>query len=182
VPVALSAQKVVKPEIKYVTLTDTALISEIKKYIKVEEKIDTLFAKGKGYILLSFSGVLKRGKRVSETNYATTDTVFTYYLQTSYMAPEKGENLFEEMYPMFYSIVGGRLVNITDPYFSSYLGFAEKSKKRYRKIVEKYLEPVGAQSRRWLVITRQTRICFIKKPDSSDSGNYDYHVTIRKTW
>jgi len=173
------AQKVIRPDIQYVTLTDTVLILEIKKYIKEEEKVDTLFARGKGYINVSFSYKRKNG-HVFSNNPHRVDTVFTYCLMTSFMSTDGKENTLDDMYPSFYSMIDGRLICIdTDGYrvANKYFGFSEKSKKKYRKILAKYLDPVGSKSRTWLILNREMCIFFLRKIDSTKE--YDSYVTVK---
>lgn len=166
-PITLNAQKVIKPDIQYVTLTDTFLISEIKKYITEEKRTDTLFAKGKGYINISFSYERSGSNSLTPNRI---DTVLTYYLMTSFMSADGKENTLGDMYPSFYSIVDNRLVCINaGGKESTYFGFSEKSKKKYGKILEKYIEPEGSLSRTWLVLNRETRIYYLQNTVSGHS-------------
>lgn len=181
IPIILSAQKVIKPDIQYVTITDTVLINVVKNYIEEEEKIDTLFAKGKGYINVNFSYGKKNGKEYIKygdkfPTHDRIDTVFTYYLETSFMSAEGKENTLDDMYPSFYSFVNGRLICFSD-WSDRYFGFSEDSKKKYRKMLEKYIEPVGSKSRSWLIIDRETRIHFLRSITSK--RKYDSYVVVK---
>jgi len=160
--IVLNAQKVAKPDIQYVTLTDTIVIGEIKKYIKDEEKIDALFAKGKGYINMWFSYNIKK-KGNEQPSHERVDTVFTYSLMTSFMSAQGKENTLDDMYPSFYAIIEGRLICINaGGTENKYFGFSEKSKKKYEKILDRYIEPAGSKSRTWLVLNRETRIYYLQ--------------------
>jgi hypothetical protein len=184
VPVALSAQKMAKPDIQYVTLTDTVLINELKKYIKEEKKTDTLFAKGKGYINVVFS-YLKPS--LDEAVYIDgvpdiIDTVSTYDFSHYFMAVDKKENNSEDFYPSFYSFVEERLIcfgSVRKCSNYNYFGFSDKSKKKYRKIVEKYLEPVGSKSRKTIGTDHYTTVYFLESIISRKRSNYHFSVKTK---
>jgi hypothetical protein len=186
VPMALSAQKVVKPDIQYVTITDTALINEIKKYIKEEGKTDALFAKGKGYINVDFTYLKPIQYSVMYIDDGPVpdiiDTVYTYGLTHYFHAVDKKENKLDDFYPSYYSFVDGRLICLGSVYCKSGFndfGLSEKSKKKYRRIVERYLEPVGSESRKITGFDHYTTIYFVESFISRKRYFTHFSVTSR---
>ena len=162
-PVATVAQKIVKPNIQYVTLTDTVLLKELDNLIVEEEKLDPLFGRGKGYINLSFSFKRRQGDQLDNAN--RIDTVFSYLLNTSFMSPDKNENTLGDMYPPFYSLYKQRLICIYGPddgAIYEYFGFSKKSKERFRNKLSKYLEQPGSRSRKHVNVTRETKIYYLR--------------------
>jgi hypothetical protein len=184
VPVALSAQKIVKPTIQYVTLTDTALIDEIRKYIKEEGKTNALFAKGKGYINVDFTYLkpVRYDVVYIDGPVDIIDTVYTYGLSHYFHAVDKKENTLEDFYPTLYSFVDGRLICLAGGRCGSGInnfGFSEKSKKKYRRIVERYLEPVGSESRIITGFDHYTTIYFVESFISRKRYFTHFSVTTR---
>jgi hypothetical protein len=162
-PIVTVAQKIVKPNIQYVTLTDTVLLKELDNLIAEEKTLDPLFGRGKGYINLSFSFKRRQGDQLDNSN--RTDTVFSYVLNTSFMSPDKNENTLGDMYPPFYSLYKQRLICIYGPddgAIYEYFGFSKKSKERFRNKLSKYLEPPGSTSRKHVNLTRQAKIYYLR--------------------
>lgn len=164
-----------KPDIQYVSLPDTFLINEIRKLIKEEEKSDSLFSKGLGYLELSFSLTRKDGNSFKRKLIAKDgsgqftldriDTIMTYYLGVLYMSPDGDDNTLGDIYPNYYTFIDNRLVAINNGdkgLTSQYFGFSEDSKMIYDRLIEKYLEKPGSASRRSININRQTRIYYTK--------------------
>lgn len=152
-----NAQRIKKPHIQYVTLSDSILISELKKYINYESKMDTLFAKNRGYIEMSFSFKRRNGE---SNNGDRIDTVFTYYIRSSFMSLAKNSNKLGDIYPNYYSFISDRLicVSVDSGLTQQYLGFSEKSKNRLNRIVEKSLD----KSRTFVNTDRVFKIHFLK--------------------
>lgn len=166
---SIHAQKIIKPDIQYVSIEDGFLIKEIHKLIKEEENLDTLFAKGRGYINMTFSLTQSQGPEPSNAN--RIDTVFSCFLGTSHMSPKMNENTLGDMYPLFYSIIDDRVICIRTNGLGAigeYLGLSEKSKKKFDKVIEKYLEPINSESRTWINLNRETRIYYLKNVISAE--------------
>lgn len=143
----LFGQEQIKPDIQFVTLSDTFLIRTIKSIIREEERKDSLFSMGYGYLLLSYSNEIKEGNYL--LNNERVDTVFTYEISVSFMHPEEEENGLGNMYPLFFTLVNDRLICIGDSGLGGhYFGFSNKSKFIYNRIIQKYIEPPGSASRK----------------------------------
>ncbi len=166
------AQRIEKIDIQYVTLTDTILRREIKALIKREEELDSVFAAGYGYIQMYFSFERRDGRQIGQDRI---DTVFSYYLQTSTISPDKRENKLDDLYPNYYSVLENRVIMITvDKGVSGrYFGFSERSKLKLLRKLRKYFLPdlssPGSGFR------RETRVHFLRSISSNKP--FDYYVT-----
>jgi hypothetical protein len=168
------AQGITKPDIQYITLKDSILLFEMNGFINRESKVDSLFAKGLGYIELSFSfkrkdGSLNKGDRI--------DTVLTYFLRSSFNSLSKTKNTFADIYPNYYSFNANRLIciNVDAGLTQQYFDFSEKSKRKLDKIVDKYLVKGDGGLEKFRVSSRELRIYFLRSIHSSK--RFDSYVT-----
>jgi len=181
-------------DIKQVQITDTFLVSQIKKIIKQEEQSDTLFAKGFGYLILN---PINMGeiKVLHEGNYHLSevpDTVSAFYIHVSFMSLDKKENRFEDLYPPYYAYVGGRIILIG--LHSKFMQYSEKSKRKFRQKIEPFLEkPVetkrivdgketivkDVKSRTVMKFFEEYRIFYTKYPLTDD---YLPPIVNKKVW
>lgn len=132
-----------KPELKiqYIEIKDPFIIKEIEKLIleEVNRERDTttnkvytenLFKNGLGYINLTINSNFKG------------DTICRYYISPSLVSIK--EEQADDVYPPFYTNIGGRLILIysSELEFLSNGSYTEKSKKMLRKKLEPFLERV----------------------------------------
>lgn len=121
-----------KVNIQFVELKDTTVLSTIRQVIAGEvnsNDTNQFFKNGLGYVNMHIQG------------FFSGDTVLRYTLEPIMYGFKKKDE--DEMYPLFYSYVDNRLVLIYNKVFNRLGGpiaYSNKSKKRLRKQVDRFLE------------------------------------------
>ncbi|WP_420385050.1 hypothetical protein [Roseivirga sp.] len=124
-------------------LTDSALRSSIETVIKMEEKKDSLFANGKGYLIISVDESIREGDRSSGLGL---DTLVTYQINISFAHPEEDINDLMMLYPTHYSQVNGRVLAYQTG--NRIFSFTPEGKQAYLEDLKGNLEPFPAESLR----------------------------------
>jgi len=117
------------------------LIYVLDSLIQYEEKNDSLFALGYGYISVDYSTSMSYGPVLPDNT--RVDTVFQYDICFTYMHPEEEINKLGSAYPSYYSLVRNRVVKLGDGNVGRLLGFSEGSTTIYMKILNPLLPPQG---------------------------------------
>ena len=138
----LAHAQVFRADIQYVTIEDTLLIQSVRSIIAIENKNDTLFAQGYGYLNVGIDWIV--GEGLGKTT-ARVDTVRTYDILVSFAHPSKAQNGLMPFYPRYYSLVDDRFIVFELP-DQQHIEFSKNSIKVYEQIIEKHLEPQKSPS------------------------------------
>ena len=115
-------------DIQKITLKDSVIISNVISMIEELNHSDSLFRIGLGYFIL-------RPYRP----YMNKDIIQQYYLTYNFYSLKEDDT--EYAYPPFYTVIQNKLVFV-DPYALKKMTcyrFSEKSKKKLRKVQERFL-------------------------------------------
>ena len=126
-------------DIKFVQLTDTALVAQIKSYIIKTQLQDSNFV-SKGYIELMVSNHISPDKSEARS----------YYVKKTYSGFDNVEN--DHRFPLYYSYVNEKLVVVRLLDCSSRIAVSipHDIKQQFQKTVEPYL-PSRSDDRRTLI-------------------------------
>ena len=174
-PTKIQAQEISKPDIQFVTIQDTFLIKTLDSLIQYEEMNDSLFSKGYGYFNVRFSKYMSYGEILSDNT--RVDTVFKYDIQVTFMHPEKEINTLGDMYPSYYSLLGGRVLSFGKSDIGHLLGFSEGSKKVYMEILDKNLAPRSHSSLSYFRLDEVIEIYYLQ---NRFTGEYIKPHIVRK--
>ncbi|OEK02314.1 hypothetical protein BFP97_12645 [Roseivirga sp. 4D4] len=137
----MAKAQVFRADIQYVVLEDTLLIESLSEIIAIEEKGDSLFANGYGYLNVGINEEVRRGAN-------SLDTLRSYEISVSFAHPNEDQNKLMPFYPKYYSLVNDRLVTFDLPARS--IAFSKTSILIYEEIIEKHLAPKDSPSRKTL--------------------------------
>jgi hypothetical protein len=164
-----------KLTITKITLNDSTLINSISRFIKFVKQNNSDFNKW-GYIELVLLG--KSCENLPDSiGCKSVVRSFYYNVNASRIRP----NDLENKYPLFYSYVANRLVLVYIEGFRnvSEYSFTAKDKKRFRKLVDQYLE----KPLKITAYDEKGNIKFIDKKFSLDfswsKGQYLYQLNNR---
>lgn len=135
-------------DIQYIEVQDSVLVQEVKKLIAYEENreirkpkpgekvySENLFKKGLGYIEVHMESFYSDPNRVNDG-----DTLYSYFIDPSWHVFR--DDTLDSVYPPFYTYIGGRIVLLYFPILRQVadIRYSKKSKKAFRKKIDKYLE------------------------------------------
>ncbi len=173
-----------RPDIQYISLTNRAISSTIKNFIKIQNDTNKLFKQGFGYISVSDIKINFKSFALQDINNAKKivdyqkDTVLSFSLfLSSAILLDDGFEFFYNKYPPFYTFLEGRLILLYDDIPSIYSvpiqcgqfcnksPYSYKSKKKLQKLVMNTLNLVrdtnfvftGIENRKYILTKDQRK-------------------------